>query len=240
MRQSGFDRGRKIKLLFWENKGKFEAMASETMILKESGASLILTSGATGRVNALFSLRALKSLLVLINAVVLLLLLPFRGRRRISTTEKPRKEEKQIDCHRKGAMVRVPASTIMPWKTCISVSSSSSSTMTTTPVKAVAARRETAIKKVVEDNNLSTLRAYWLLMTRRGETIFTQSWTPVSVKIRYMHAVIFSNSYNCMFLGEFLVHSKKKNLKKKRGRERERERIFYFDAILFFLFWTIF
>ncbi|BAT72600.1 uncharacterized protein HKW66_Vig0257710 [Vigna angularis] len=41
-------------------------------------STLILTSGASGRIRALFSLRALKALLAFFNAVVLLLLFPFR------------------------------------------------------------------------------------------------------------------------------------------------------------------
>jgi len=41
-------------------------------------STLILTSGTSGRIRALFSLRALKALLAFFNAVVLLLLFPFR------------------------------------------------------------------------------------------------------------------------------------------------------------------
>ncbi|KAM7253373.1 hypothetical protein ACFE04_025991 [Oxalis oulophora] len=40
--------------------------------------SMMLTSGASGRINAFFSLRSLRSLLMLINAFLLLLLFPFR------------------------------------------------------------------------------------------------------------------------------------------------------------------
>nr|KYP67427.1 Monoglyceride lipase [Cajanus cajan] len=41
-------------------------------------AALLLTSGASGRIRALFSLRALRALVALLNAVVLVLLSPFR------------------------------------------------------------------------------------------------------------------------------------------------------------------
>ncbi|KAJ1438654.1 Serine aminopeptidase, S33 [Sesbania bispinosa] len=46
------------------------------------------------------------------------------------------------------------------------------------------ARRDMAIRRVVEDDDQRCVREYWLLGTRRGDTIFTQCWTPVSVKIR--------------------------------------------------------
>ncbi|KAJ7975296.1 monoglyceride lipase-like [Quillaja saponaria] len=154
-----------------------------------SPSSLILTSGATGRVNALFSLRALKILLMLVNAVVLFLLLPFRGRKRVPMAEKPNMEEKQPECHRKGLVVRLPMpTTIVPWK-----SSSSVNTIGSTPVMTAAAvvldqevtvRRSMAIRRMLEDGDKNTVREYWLMATMRGETIFTQSWTPVSVKIR--------------------------------------------------------
>ena len=177
-------------MFFLEN--GFESMALETLILKgndlsssSSPSSLILTSGATGRINALLSVRALKSLLMLINTVVLLLLLPFRGRRSVSTVEKHSKEEKQTDCQRKGVLVRFPF-TFVPWKSGNSVGcNGTASTACVNAVdQAVAARRATAIRRLVEDDDPNTSRDFWLLLTKRGDTIFTQSWTPISVKIR--------------------------------------------------------
>lgn len=53
------------------------ALASSE-VNKGKEASLILTSGASGRVTALLSLRALRTLLAFFNTVVLLLLFPFR------------------------------------------------------------------------------------------------------------------------------------------------------------------
>ncbi|XP_027925193.1 uncharacterized protein LOC114182507 isoform X2 [Vigna unguiculata] len=125
-------------------------MAREAFILKES---------------ALLSFRALKSLLTLICAAAMLLLLPFRGPRRVSPAEKPSSKE---ECHRKGAMVRMPAK-MVPRKSGVGV---------------VVARRELAIRRVVEDDDQRCVREYWILGTKRGDTIFTQCWTPVYHKIR--------------------------------------------------------
>ncbi|KAK7270668.1 hypothetical protein RJT34_25987 [Clitoria ternatea] len=150
-------------------------MAREAFMLKES---------------ALLSLRALKSLLMLIYAVVMLLLLPFRGRKKVSSTEKPGssgggsggggKDERlqQECCHRKGAVVRVLAK-MVPWK------SGAAAVAMKAVDQAAVARRELAIKRVVEDDDdKRCVREYFLLRTTRGDTIFTQSWTPASVKIR--------------------------------------------------------
>lgn len=51
--------------------------------------------------------------------------------------------------------------------------------------KEVAARRALAIKRVMEDKeNEESLRDFSLFVTSRGDTMFTQSWTPVNVKVR--------------------------------------------------------
>ncbi|XP_057759223.1 uncharacterized protein LOC130979715 [Arachis stenosperma] len=161
-------------------------MATEAFILKGSSALLI-------------SLRAVKSLFMLINAVVMLLLFPFRGRKRGSPVERNSKEDKMMmmkydDCyhhhhhhhHRKGAVVRVPAAKMVPWRSGCGGSSGAAAAMKAA-LKAVdeGARRELAIKRVMEDNDdKNCVRDYWLLGTKRGDSIFTQSWTPVSVQIR--------------------------------------------------------
>ncbi|KAA8541415.1 hypothetical protein F0562_025378 [Nyssa sinensis] len=158
-------------------------MATEPSVKANDAASIILTSGASGRINALFSLRALKSLLMLINAFVLLLLFPFRGRKRcvptqpsISSSSDKGKDEKQesSSSQRKGPGVRVPA-TIVPWK---------SSSVVVSVDQDVAARRALAIRRVIQDNDEKSVREFSLFVTSRGDTLFTQSWTPVSVKIR--------------------------------------------------------
>ncbi|OIW20769.1 hypothetical protein TanjilG_21991 [Lupinus angustifolius] len=144
-------------------------MASEVLILKGEDPAMMLTSGATGRISALFSLNALKSLIVFLNGVVLLILLPFRVL--VST---PAKDDHEG--HRKGAVVRVPA-TIVAWKSSSSVSSGNG-----------ASRRTMAIRRVLEeekkDDNNNMVRDYWLFRPRRGDTIFTQSWIPTNVKVR--------------------------------------------------------
>ncbi|KAL6181391.1 hypothetical protein ACLB2K_048046 [Fragaria x ananassa] len=134
--------------------------------------SLILTSGASGRISALFSLRALRSLMMLINAFFLLVLLPFRGRKQSS--EKLSDDEKQ-----RGTVVRVPA-TIVHWK-----STSSAAPPPPPPVDHdVAARRALAKIRVRQDDDENSVRQYSIFATARGETLFTQTWTPVSVNIR--------------------------------------------------------
>lgn len=125
-------------------------MAREAFILKES---------------ALLALRALKSLFMLICAAAMLLLLPFRGPRRVSPAEKPGSKE---ECHRKGAVVRMQAK-MVPRKSGVGV---------------VVVRRELAIRRVVEDDDQRCVREYWILGTKRGDTIFTQCWTPLYHKIR--------------------------------------------------------
>ncbi|XP_048227983.1 monoglyceride lipase [Ricinus communis] len=160
-----------------------------------SSTSLILTSGASGRINALFSVRALKSLLMLINAVVLLLLLPFRGRRRTVPAEKAinnnsnNNNNKDVeDCGgalRKGSTkVRVPT-TIVPWKSSASsVGGGGGGSSVVVVDQEVAARRALAIRRVTQDDDPNCDRDFSLFVTARGDTIFTQLWAPVSVNIR--------------------------------------------------------
>ncbi|XP_073316849.1 uncharacterized protein [Primulina huaijiensis] len=152
------------------------AFKSSAMVENASDAAstVMLTSGASGRLNALLSLRLLKSLwLLLINAFLLIFLLPFRGRR---SAEKGGsggggKEEKP-----QGKVVRVPAAMVPRKNTSAAVD------------KEVAARRTLAIKRVVEDNGdgdvKDRVRDFSLLVSSRGDTIFTQSWTPANVEVR--------------------------------------------------------
>uniref|UniRef100_A0A0A0LTU4 Serine aminopeptidase S33 domain-containing protein n=1 Tax=Cucumis sativus TaxID=3659 RepID=A0A0A0LTU4_CUCSA len=159
-----------------------------TVLSSSSSSSLILTSGASGRINALLSMRALKSLIMLVNAFVLLLLFPFRGPKRgQSVADKPRDDKSERKC----PTVRVPA-TIVSWKSSSSNNSNSNSTNSLSPTVAVAVdqevavRRALAIRRVVEDKDKSedSIREFLLFQSPRGNTIFTQSWTPVSLKIR--------------------------------------------------------
>ncbi|KAF8031499.1 hypothetical protein BT93_D0652 [Corymbia citriodora subsp. variegata] len=142
-----------------------------------SPSALMLTSGASGRINALFSLRALKSLLVLIRAVVLLLLMPFRGRKRVvlvsataADKSKDERSESNGGSNRKvGPVVRVPA-TALSWRRAASSSLE----------QEVAARREMAKKRVVQDGDETVVREFSIFTNVRGDALFTQSWRPVN------------------------------------------------------------
>ncbi|XP_068660264.1 uncharacterized protein [Aristolochia californica] len=149
-------------------------------VQKVSGASssLILTSGASGRINALFSL-ALRSLVVLLNTFLLLLLYPFQLRKRSNAIEKPKEEKRELSNQRKaGPVLRVPAAMLQR--------------RNSTPVSNAVisgdqegrTRRSLAIKSVEQDSDCSSIRDFSFFLTARGETLFTQSWTPVSVKVR--------------------------------------------------------
>lgn len=156
--------------------------------------AIMLTSGASGRINALLSLRLWKSLFMVVNAFVLLLFLPFRRRKMASAASVAvagsqggvggcgcgaggsgmGKEERSVE--KKGvAVVRVPAAMVPARK----------SAMASAVVdKEVAARRTLAIKRVLEDNVNDSIREFALFDIPRGVTLFTQSWTPVVIKVR--------------------------------------------------------
>lgn len=89
------------------------------------------------------------------------------------------KEEKP-----QGKVVRVPAA-MVPRKSAAAAVD-----------KEVAARRALAIKRVVEDDGdgdvKESVRDFSLLVSARGDTIFTQSWTPANVKVRYIRFIIFN------------------------------------------------
>lgn len=148
-------------------------------------STVMLMSGASGRTNALLYLRAWKNLLVVINAFVLLLFLPFRSRKVVSPAavmgpgsqvgaggggggggEKGKgngKEEKQGEKKGDVPAAMVPQAAVD---------------------EEVAARRALAIKRVMEDDSQESVREYALFGTARGDTLFTQSWTPVDTKVR--------------------------------------------------------
>jgi acylglycerol lipase len=171
------------------------AMVQSPKAATSSSPSLILTSGASGRIRALFSVQALKSLLVLINAFFLLLLVPFRGRRRTvvsagvsargsssssSFGDQKSKDDRLLQesgVHR--TKLRVPA-TVVPWK------SAGGSGVTAVVDSEVGGRRAIAIKRAFQEDDPNTVREFSLFVSARSDTIFTQSWTSVSVKIRYI------------------------------------------------------
>jgi len=121
----------------------------------------MLTSGASGRVNALLSVRAWRTVVRVLTTVLLLLLRVF-GYPKRPASEKVA-EEKQ------AAVVRIPAA-IVPRRLAVD--------------QEVAARRALAIRRVREDKDDRSVRDYSLFATPRGATLFTQTWTPVSKNIR--------------------------------------------------------
>lgn len=136
---------------------------------------LILTSGVSWRVNGLLSLvvlRALRSLLLLLNGFILLLLLPFR-RRMVVVSPAEGVSGGRKATGRGGAMVvRVPAG-VVPRRP--------------RDFQEAAARRGMAIHRigVEEEEGRRSKREFALFATARGDTLFTQSWAPVSVQTKY-------------------------------------------------------
>ncbi|XP_020696316.1 uncharacterized protein LOC110109547 [Dendrobium catenatum] len=137
---------------------------------------VMLTSGASGRVRALFSLRALRSLQLILNGILLLLLLPFRWRTILVSAEE--KQEAAVLVGRRGGeekkksvVVRVPAA-MVPRR----------------PKELeVAARRAMAIRRIglrEEGDEGRSVRNFAIFTTDRGDTLFTQSWTSVSVRTK--------------------------------------------------------
>ncbi|KAI7986785.1 Monoacylglycerol lipase [Camellia lanceoleosa] len=152
-------------------------------------AAVMLTSGASGRVNALFSMRVLNSLLILINAIVMLFLLPFRGRKRSVSTAALLQDDKQDQRKLPPVLLRVPPN--VPWKSSSVVDQD------------VAARRALAIRRVMQANHENSLREFSLFVTSRGETMFTQSWTLVSKQIRGLVVVLHGLNEHGDRYGEF-------------------------------------
>ncbi|KAK2664589.1 hypothetical protein Ddye_003163 [Dipteronia dyeriana] len=154
------------------------AMSIEPLVSSSMKRSVILTSGASGRINALFSLRSLRSLVAVVAAFLVVLLAPFQGRKRpvaVSSAEKGKEQQE-----RKTATVRVPA-TIVPWKS----SGGGGGVPAAGSVEAdVAARRSIAARRVMQDVDERTVREFSLLDTPRGDTLFTQLWSPVSNNVR--------------------------------------------------------
>ncbi|CAN8239664.1 unnamed protein product [Cochlearia groenlandica] len=163
-------------------------MAVEIMAMRSDSTTttttLILTSGASGRVTALFSMRELKRLFSLIQSLLLFLLLPFRAvawRRRTNgaaTAERKVWSPPQIVVRKRGGesggSISIP-STVVP---------------AAVVDEEVAVRREIAVRRVVEDDGgdggegRKSVRDYSFFTTKRGDTLFTQSWTPLSLNHR--------------------------------------------------------
>ncbi|XP_026387414.1 uncharacterized protein LOC113282588 [Papaver somniferum] len=166
-------------------------MESTTKVT-ESTTSLILTSGASGRVNALLSLRAVKRLLMLVYTIMLFLLLPLtRVRRRTMMVVG---ESDENVCHRKS--LSSVSSTVKRNRRVYNVNSDDNEDDCKTSVASkeivvledfdVVTRRAISIKRVTQDDDddCDTVREACLFGNSRGETLFTQSWTPASVKVK--------------------------------------------------------
>lgn len=134
-----------------------------------------LKSGVSDLINALFSLRSLRSLLVVLNAVVFLLLLPTRRRKRTSALKSEAGKDEKHEGKKKGSVgtkFRVPAAVVPRRSTAFAVDLEA------------AGRRSLAIRRVVEDDDGVSMREFSLVCSARGDTLFIQSWSPISVKIR--------------------------------------------------------
>ncbi|CAE5964012.1 unnamed protein product [Arabidopsis arenosa] len=153
-------------------------MAVETMSMGSDSSTLILTSGASGRVRVLFSMRELKRLVTIIQSLILFLLLPFRvvvwRRRTGAVVIRDDKQERKVWS---------PPQIVVRKRNIGGESSVSPPSVPAAVVdEEVAVRRELAIKRVLEDKggDGSSVRDYSLFTTKRGDTLFTQSWSPLS------------------------------------------------------------
>ncbi|KAL5995509.1 hypothetical protein ACLOJK_025571 [Asimina triloba] len=166
---------------------RFEMEPKAAAIVADVPHPLILTSGASGRVNALLSLRALKALVMLLYGFLLFVFLPFRRQQKrcfssVGGEKEKAKEEKQEAGARKGsAGVWVQAAMVSRR----SSGSGSGSGAGAAADLEVAVRRAMAIKRVGQDRDERTVREFALFPTARGETMFTQSWTPATGEVRY-------------------------------------------------------
>ncbi|XP_010428276.1 PREDICTED: monoglyceride lipase [Camelina sativa] len=154
-------------------------MAVETMSMGSSSSTLILTSGASGRVRVLFSMRELKRLFTFIQSLILFLLLPFRVVvwRRVVIRDDKQQERK----------VWSPPQIVVRKRNIIGGESGGASVSVSPPSvpaavvdEEVAVRRELAIRRVLEDEGGDGSRDFSLFTTKRGDTLFTQSWSPLS------------------------------------------------------------
>ncbi|KAI8017065.1 Caffeoylshikimate esterase [Camellia lanceoleosa] len=150
------------------NKSSSSTVSMPKQVLAAS--SVMLTSAASGRVNALFSLRMLYNLLLLINALVML-----RSCCEKMKDDKHKQHSSSSSRRRGERLVRVPAS--VPWKS-------------SAVDQEVAARRALAIQRVTHFIDDNSRRDFSLFVTPRGYTMFTQSWSPVSKEIRGVVVVL--------------------------------------------------
>ncbi|KAL9660877.1 hypothetical protein QQ045_025696 [Rhodiola kirilowii] len=187
------DRNRKRRLILFCCAGfSFKNQESESPSLLPSMAvqhvgkmtdaststALMLTSGAIGRITALLSLTALRSLMMLVTAVLMLLTAPFRRPSKISSSgEKTIRKDVGGGEGSGRKVVRVPTKRL-PWRNAAAAAVAVD--------HEVAKRRAMAVSRVEQDevDPAKTVREFSLFATARGDTLFTQSWSPVSKPIR--------------------------------------------------------
>uniref|UniRef100_A0A7N0V7K2 Serine aminopeptidase S33 domain-containing protein n=1 Tax=Kalanchoe fedtschenkoi TaxID=63787 RepID=A0A7N0V7K2_KALFE len=160
-----------------------------------ASAPLMLTSGASGRISALLSLNALRSFIMLATALLMLLAAPFRARRRppsISSSA-PNKDDA---CAARKVVVRVPAKRF-PWRNPAAAAVSVD--------HEVAVRRAMAVRRVVQDQDEAgtTAREFSFFSADRGDLLFTQSWTPISIPIRGVVVVLHGLNEHSGRYGDF-------------------------------------
>ncbi|KAL3716340.1 hypothetical protein ACJRO7_008012 [Eucalyptus globulus] len=118
---------------------------------------------------------------MLIRTFVLMLLMPFWGRKWVflvsmTAAEKSKDERSESDDgsnQKGGPMVRVPGMALL-WRRAVSL----------LVEQEVAARRAMAKKRVVQDGDETIIRDFSIFTTARGDALFTQSWRPVDGEIR--------------------------------------------------------
>lgn len=122
---------------------------------------------------------------MLMHSFILLLLVTFRAKPRRtvgsvirSVSDEEMDEKKQGECGGSsgqssrrdgGAVVRVPSL----WRKAAVVVDHE-----------VAHRRTLAKRRVLQDDDETCIREFSLFPTARGDTLFTQSWSPVGVRVR--------------------------------------------------------
>ncbi|KAF3320528.1 hypothetical protein FCM35_KLT15224 [Carex littledalei] len=135
----------------------------------------MLTSGASGRLSALLSILALGRILLFIQSILSIMLLPFR-RSVISTSGGAGLKKGPSGIVVKVQAQRTPAAHAVVARR--------------QREHEAATRRQLAISRVEmerraeEKNGQKFLRDFELISTKRGETLFTQSWTPIGVKAK--------------------------------------------------------
>jgi acylglycerol lipase len=133
----------------------------------------MLTSGASSRLSVLLSFLALRRVFLFLQSMLSVLLLPFR--QSVVSTNGVTGLKKGSS----GIVVKVPAQ----------LAPAAQAVVRRQREYEAATRRQLAISRIemargAEKNCQQILRDFELIGTKRGETLFTQSWTPSGVKAK--------------------------------------------------------